>query len=123
VDARALAWEATDPELLSGALAAGSPAHRDERALLSRAREAGISYPHVGFEVQDLVVAQEAADRLLVEATVVREPLEARDVSGWLLRTPTRTERVVLELVQQEGRWLLWSWSEAGDPEAEEPTT
>lgn len=123
VDARALAWEATDPGLLSGALAAGSPAHRDERALLSRAREAGISYPHVGFEVQDLVVAQEAADRLLVKATVVREPLEARDMSGWLLRTPTRTERVVLELVQQEGRWLLWSWSEAGDPEAEEPTT
>ena len=52
--------------------------------------------------------------RLDVEVTVVREPLEARDDNGWVLRTPSRSERVALELVRQEGRWLLWSWAELG---------
>ena len=65
-------------------------------------------------EVGELVVSHEEPDRLQVEATVVRDPLEARDDGGWLLRTPARSDRVTLELVRQEGRWLLWSWSGAG---------
>jgi hypothetical protein len=68
----------------------------------------------VRFEVREVDVTHEEPDRLQVEATVVREPLEARDDSGWLLRTPTRSQRVALELVRQEGRWLLWSWTELG---------
>lgn len=114
VDARARAWEATDPGLLTTVLAAGSPVRDDENAELSRAREAGLTYPRVGFEVRELAVQQEEPDRLQVEVTVVREPLEARDDGGWVLRTPSRSERVALELVRQEGRWLLWSWGEPG---------
>lgn len=114
VDARAGAWQATDPELLDEALADGSPARGAESAELARALEAGISYPRVRFEVREVDVTHEEPDRLQVEATVVREPLEARDNSGWLLRTPTRSQRVALELVRQEGRWLLWSWTELG---------
>ncbi|WP_181009960.1 serine/threonine-protein kinase [Ornithinimicrobium sufpigmenti] len=114
VSARARAWEATDPGLLTTVLAAGSPVHDDESAELSRAREAGITYPRVGFEVRELAVQHEDPDRLHVEVTVVREPLEARDGGGWVLRTPSRSERVALELVRQEGRWLLWSWAELG---------
>ncbi|WP_192498731.1 serine/threonine-protein kinase [Ornithinimicrobium pratense] len=112
VDARARAWEATDPGLLTAVLAAGSPVHGEESAELSRAREAGINYPRVGFEVRELAVQHEDLDRLHVDVTVVREPLEARDGDGWVLRAPSRTERVALELVRQEGRWLLWSWAE-----------
>lgn len=114
VDARAGAWEATDLGLLDDVVADGSPARREESSELSRAVAAGISYPSVRFEVRELAVTHEEPDRLQVEATVVREPLEARDAQGWLLRTPTRSERVALELVRQEGRWLLWSWSEVG---------
>lgn len=112
VDARAGAWETTDLGLLDDVVADGSPARRVESVELSRAVAEGISYPSVRFEVRELAVTHEELDRLQVEATVVREPLEARDEHGWLLRTPTRSERVALELVRQDGRWLLWSWSE-----------
>lgn len=114
VDARAAAWQATDPGLLDDVLADGSPVRTAESAELVRAREAGISYPWVRFEVRELDLVREEADRRQVQATVVREPLEARDDSGWLLRTPTRSAQVAIELVRQEGRWLLWSWSEVG---------
>lgn len=112
VDARARAWQATDPALLDDVLAEGSPVHGAESAELNRALEAGISYPRVRFEVEDVEVTHEDPDRLEVVATVVRDPLEARDSSGWLLRTPARRTEVSLELLRQEGRWLLWSWAE-----------
>ena len=114
VDARAAAWQATDPGLLDDVLADGSPVRTAESAELVRAREAGISYPWVRFEVRELDLVRDEVDRRQVQATVVREPLEARDDSGWLLRTPTRSAQVAIELVRQEGRWLLWSWSEVG---------
>lgn len=113
VDARARAWEATDPGLLTEVVAAGSPAHEDETVELERAQDARIGYPHVAFRVEDLVVTEEDPARMSVEATVVREPLEARDDTGWLLRSPARSERVALELVLQDGRWLMWSWAPA----------
>lgn len=111
VDARATAWEASDPALLAAAVAADSPAQAADAAELERARESGISYPAVDFTVRAVEVLEQDDERLRVVATVVRAALEARDERGWVLRTPEQTDRVELELIRQDGRWLLWSWA------------
>lgn len=112
VDARASAWEATDPALLVDAVAAGSPALAADTQELERAQEADVRYPHVAFTVQDVQVVEREGERLRVAATVVRAALEVRDDEGWLLRTPEQVDQVELELVRQDGRWLLWSWTD-----------
>ena len=112
VDGRAAAWEARDPALLEEALAEGSPAAEADAAELGRARELGLEYPSVGFDVQDVEVLDGSEDRVRVSATVGRAPLEARDGDGWVLRAPEQVDRVELVLVRQGGGWRLWSWSD-----------
>lgn len=114
VDARAEAWEASDPDLLGAALAPDSPARAADGAELGRAQEEGISYPEVDFDVGDVEVLEAHEDRLVLSATLVRGPLEVRDDRGWLLRTPEQRDLVELELVRSGDRWLLWSWG--GEP-------
>jgi uncharacterized membrane protein len=112
VDLRAAAWEATDPGLLAGALAEDSPAMAWEEAELERARAGDLRYDHVAFEVESVEVVEETERGLLVAATVAREPLEARDDRGWLLRAPRQVDTVQLELVREDDRWQLWSWTD-----------
>lgn len=112
VDARAAAWQASDPELLTAALAPESPAEAADTAELARARQDGITYPSVGFTVGEVEVLEQDEDRVRVAATLVRAALEVRDGEGWLLRTPEQTDRVELELVREGGQWRLWSWGE-----------
>lgn len=110
VDARARAWEATDPELLTEAVAAGSPAREQDTGELERARAEGISYPAVRFVVQDAVVVRDDEDRMTLSAAVHRDALQAVGGDGWLLKTPARTDQVQVDLVRVDDRWLLWSW-------------
>ena len=112
VDTRAAAWEATDPGLLTDALAEDSPAMVAETRELERARAGDVRYPRVAFEVADVEVAEETEKGLKVTATVVRDALEARDDQGWLLRAPQQVDTVQLELVREDDRWQLWSWTD-----------
>jgi predicted secreted hydrolase len=83
-----------------------------EEAELERARAGDLRYDHVAFEVESVEVVEETERGLLVAATVAREPLEARDDRGWLLRAPRQVDTVQLELVREDDRWQLWSWTD-----------
>ena len=66
-------------------------------------------------ELQRQAVVEAAPDRLVVAATVSRAPLTGRDASGErLVSSRTRTDSVEMVLTSVDGRWLLWSWGDAG---------
>ncbi|WP_162802822.1 serine/threonine-protein kinase [Ornithinimicrobium avium] len=112
VDARALAWEEGDPDLLASVTAQGSPALAAEADALEEARAQGVRYAEVSFRVERAVLVEEAGDRLTVDAAVARAPLTGTDTSGQtVVEEPGSTERVRLVLARDEAGWLLWSWA------------
>lgn len=113
VDARARAWSRTDPGLLGEVVAPASPAEEQETQELERAREQGLRYEDVTFEVEHSTVLEREDERLLVGAVVRRGPLEAYDQRGRVLSAQARSDEVELELARVGDRWLLWSWSTA----------
>ncbi|SOC51771.1 serine/threonine-protein kinase [Ornithinimicrobium cerasi] len=115
VDGRGVAWEDADEAALASVMAPGSPALESEARQLERVRAEGLSYADVTFRVEDTTVVEAAPDRLVVAATVSRAPLTGRDASGErLVSSRTRTDSVEMVLTSVDGRWLLWSWGDAG---------
>ena len=122
LDRRAAAWEQGDPERLGEVTVPGSGAEAQERSLLRAAAVQGLRYPAVDFEVSGVAVAGRTAERLVVDATVLRAPLEVWRGEELVHAAPGTEERVRLELAAHEGGWRVRSW-ELLSPEVGAPPT
>ncbi len=126
VDARALAWSRTDPDLLRAGLAPGSPAMRADRADLGVALRQGVAYEGVAFHVIDATVESvdgtagpavgagagslDSAHELEVKATVRRTAMSARTEAGPRTTAEATVDHITLQLRHTENGWRIWSW-------------
>ena len=114
VDARAQAWESGDPEALTVALAAQSPALAADSADLVEAATVGVEYTGVEFTVVTAEVDSDlgpsaGGDAVRLVGTVQRAPLTVRGPEG-VTRTGAAVHEVVWELRRDDGGWRIWSW-------------
>lgn len=124
VDARALAWRRTDPDLLGSGLAPDSPAMHADRAGLAEALRRGVAYDGVGFDVVDATVESvdgapepafgvdglDSARELRIRATVRSTAMSARTGAGAHTTTEASVDDVTLELRRTDHGWRIWSW-------------
>lgn len=114
VDVRGLAWERIDAQLLSTAMAPGSPALAAEEEHLEALGDSGVTYADVTFRVDEARVVGVDGDHLRVAAVVSRAPLTALMQDGRRVQQDRgRTDEVEVVLAPgqepQQG-WVLWAW-------------
>lgn len=114
VDVRGLAWERIDAQLLSTAMAPGSPALAAEEEHLEALGDSGVTYADVTFRVDEARVVGVDGDHLRVAAVVSRAPLTALMQDGRRVQQDRgRTDEVEVVLAPgQEPKhgWVLWAW-------------
>ncbi|MGB7447771.1 MAG: hypothetical protein WA892_01470, partial [Ornithinimicrobium sp.] len=116
--ARARAWESGALADLERATVKGSAAWRADAGDLAQVGKSAIDFERVRFRVLDTTVVsgdptaagQQSAGRMVVRATVRREPVIVRTAEGERRRYPRSTETVLLMMRRGERGWRLYDW-------------